>query len=211
MYIIIYCFIIFLFPAVYCSFGVGGTFRIKAQLPTDLAGLLDEPPHHLLDVRPGRFGRVRVHGHARHPLVHPAAARPAQVQTRHLGVGHLRPVGGVDAGVGAGRLAGLVRLGLGLAVRLVLAEGLADGFELARAQEVAHVVLAEALAEGSGAAAQQLLQRRALLLAVVELRLVLRDLLVDVIRVQTHQLGLRHDPPAAAAQGLTGTAGSRST
>lgn len=192
------------------------SLRMGAQRPSYLVGPLDEPPHHLLDVRPGPFRRVRVHGHARHPLVHPDAARPAQVQTRHLGVGHLRPVGGVDPGVGAGCPAGLVRLGLRLAVRVVLAEGLLDHFELAGAEEVPDVVLAEALFEGAGAAPQQLLQRRSLLLAVVELRLVLRDLLVDVIRVQTHQLGLRHDPPAsaaaaAAARSLSTTVRNRST
>jgi len=170
-----------------------------------LVGLLYEPPHHLLDVGPGLLGGVRVHGHPGHPSVEPAAARPADVQGRHLDVGHLGPVGGVDPGVRAGGLLGpLVLPGLGVAVRLVLPERLAQDSDLPRREEVLDVVLLEAHLERAVPAAQELLQGRALLLAVVEARPGLRDLLIHVVVLHAHQLGPRHAsstrPPVAAAR-----------
>lgn len=154
---------------------------------------LDESPHHLLDVRPGLFGRVGVHAHPGHPLVDAAAARPADVQRRDLGVGHLGPVCGVDPGVRAGGPLGLVLLaGLGVAVRAVFVKHLPDEFHLLGGEEVLDVVLLEPHLEGSVPAPEELLQGRPLLLAVVELWPGLRDLLVDVPVVHAPQLRLRH-------------------
>lgn len=158
-----------------------------------LLRLLDQPPHHLFDVRAGLFGRVRVHRHPGHPLVDAAAARPADVQRGDLGVGHLRPVGGVDPGVGAGgALALVVVSGLGVAVGAVFVEGFPDESDLPSRQEILDVVLLEPHLEGSVPVPEELLQGGPLLLAVVELRPGLRDLLVDVLVVQAAQLRLRH-------------------
>lgn len=156
-------------------------------------GLLDQSPHHLLDVRPGLFGWMAVHGHPGHPLVDAAAARPADVQRRGLGVGHLGPVGGVDPGVRAGGLLGLLVLsGLRVAVRVILLKRFPDEFHLFGGEEVLDVVLFEAHLEGAVSVPQEPLQRRALLLAVVERGSGLRDLLVDVLIVHAQQLRLRH-------------------
>lgn len=144
-------------------------------------------------MRAGLFGRVGVHGHPRHPLVDAAAARPADVQRRDLGVGHLRPVGGVDPGVCAGGPLGLaVLVGLGVAVRAVFVEGFPDESHLPGGEEVLDVVLLEPHLEGAVPVPEELLQGRPLLLAVVELRPGLRDLLVDVFVVHAPQLRLRH-------------------
>ncbi len=154
--------------------------------------LLDESPHNLLDVRPGLFGRMGVHGHPGHPLVDAAAARPADVQRRDLGVGHLWPVGGVDPGVRAGGLGLLIDARVRVAVRVVFVKRFPDDFHLLGGEEILDVVLFEAHLEGSVPAPQQLLQRRSLLLAVVKLRPGLRDLHVDVLIVHAAQLRLRH-------------------
>ena len=173
----------------YCDFCINMMIKVLCYL----VGLLDEPPHHLLDVRPGLFGWMRVHRHPGHPLVHAAAARPADVQRRDLGVGHLGPVGGVDPGVGAGRPLGLLGLsGLRVAVRVVLLKGFPDEPHLPGGEEVLDVVLLQPHLEGAVPVPQQLLQGGPLLLAVVELRPGLRDLLVDVLIVHTQKLRLRH-------------------
>lgn len=177
--------------------------------------LLYEPPHHLLDVRPWLFGGVGVHRHPGHPLVDAAAAGPADVQRRDLGVGHLGPVGGVDPGVRAGGRLGLLLLpGLRVTVRVVLVKRFPDECDLLGGEEVLDVVLFEAHLEGSVPVLQQLLQGRPLLLAVVKLRFALRDLLVDVLIVQAPQLGLRHvllrcSHSHTAVPERTGTAGAQ--
>lgn len=134
-----------------------------------------------------------VHGHPGHPLIDAAAPGPADVQRWDLSVGHLGPVGGVDPGVGAGRLLGLLMLsGLRVAVSVVFVKGFADGFHLPGGEEILGVILFEAQLVGTVSVPQQLLQRRALLLAVVKLRSGLRNLLVDVLVVHAHELRLRH-------------------
>lgn len=134
-----------------------------------------------------------VHGHPGHPLIDAAAAGPADVQRRDLGVGHLGPVGGVDPGVGAGGLLGLLMLsGLRVAVCVIFVKGFADEFHLPGGEEILGVILPEPQLVGAVSVPQQLLQSRTLLLAVVKLRSGLRDPLVDVLVVHAHELRLRH-------------------
>ena len=143
--------------------------------------------------------RVGVHRHPGSPLIHPVTGHPADVQRRDLGVRHLRPVRGMDPGVGAGPLLGPglgpVAPGLAVAVRAVhgvRVEGPPQPRDLPGGQEVLGVVLAQPRLEGAVAVPQELLHRRALLLAVVELGSGLRDLHVDVVVVHARHLGLGH-------------------
>lgn len=158
-----------------------------------LLRMRNHPPHNFFNVRLIADGRLAVHGGARHPPVG-LAVRPAQV---HLGGGGVRQVGPVVQRQRTVAVPGAVREEL--RVRPIRLRQSAEGLQLGLREEAPQVARLQEFKKRLATMPQQGLQREPLVLAVQEVWFGLVDPRVDVVLIQTLELGQSHETEKAAS------------